>query len=128
MSIDCRTRLHRDRRTLSRDEVFDDLFPEVLERNAALAARGLRYKGLPSLGLTVEDKTLTLREQDGRLTLHDGALQDGAIAALEADALSDLVQDWKSTMGLAMNSQVRMTQGEFSHWVGWEPVFRALFD
>ena len=78
MSIDCRTRLHRDRRTLSRDEVFDDLFPEALERNAALAARGLCYKGLPSLGLTVEEKTLTLREQDGRLTLHDGALQDGA--------------------------------------------------
>jgi len=29
MSIDCRTRRHRDRRALSRDEVFDELFPEA---------------------------------------------------------------------------------------------------
>jgi hypothetical protein len=128
MSIDCRTRLHRDRRTLSRDEVFDEVFPEAIECNAALAARGLLYKGLPSLGLTVEDKTLTLSEQDGRLTIHHGAQEDGAIAALDAASLSDLVQDWKTTMGLAMNAQVKMTQGGFADWVGWEPVFRALFD
>jgi hypothetical protein len=31
-------------------------------------------------------------------------------------------------MGLAMNSRVRLTQGEFGDWVGWEPVLRALFD
>ena len=128
MSIDCRTRRHRDRRALSRDEVFDELFPEAIERNAALAARGLLYKDLPSLGLTVEDKTLTLQEQNGRLVLCDGALDSGTIAKLEADALSDLVQDWKTTMGLAMTSQAKVTQGEFSDWVGWEPVFRALFD
>ena len=128
MSIDCRTRLHRDRRALSRDEVFDDLFPEAIERNAALAARGLLYKNLPSLGLSVEDRTLTLTEENGRLTLKQGALDDGTIAALAADSLSDLVQDWKTTMGLSMNSQVEITRGEFSDWVGWEPVFRALFD
>ena len=128
MSIDCRTRFHRDRRTLSRDEVFDDLFPEAIERNAALAARGVLYKGLPPLGLTVEGKTLTLREQNGRLELEEGASDHGAIAELGADALSDLVQDWKTTMGLAMNSQVEVTRGEFGDWVGWEPVFRALFD
>ncbi|MFP6641335.1 MAG: phytanoyl-CoA dioxygenase family protein, partial [Myxococcota bacterium] len=128
MSIDCRTRFHRDRRTLSRDEVFDDLFPEAIERNAVLAARGLLYKGLPSLGLTVEGKTLTLKEQNGHLELEEGAFDHGAVAELGADALSDLVQDWKTTMGLAMNSQVDLIQGEFSDWVGWEPIFRALFD
>ncbi len=108
--------------------MFDDLFPEAIERNAALAARGVLYKGLPPLGLTVEGKTLTLREQNGRLELEEGASDHGAIAELGADALSDLVQDWKTTMGLSMNSQVEITQGEFSDWVGWEPVFRALFD
>lgn len=128
MSIDCRTRLHRDRRTLSRDEVFGNLFPEAIERNGALAARGLLYKGLPSLGLSVEGETLTLKAQNGGLTLQRDAHNGGAVAELEADALSDLVQDWKTTMGLAMSGQVKMTQGEFSDWVGWEPVFRALLD
>ena len=27
-----------------------------------------------------------------------------------------------------MNSRVKLTQGSFEHWIGWEPVFRALFD
>lgn len=128
MSIDCRTRLHNERRTLPRDEVFDDLLPDAIERNAALAARGLLYKGLPPLGLSVEGRILTLKEHGGRLTIGHGGLDHGAIAALEPDSLSDLVQDWKTTMGLAMNSRVKMIQGEFADWVGWEPVFRALLD
>jgi hypothetical protein len=128
MSIDCRTRRHRDRRRLSRDEVFDQLIPEAIERNAALAARGLVYKKLPSLSLTVDDRTLALREEGGALKLVDGVLDDGAMANLDAHALSDLVQDWATTMGLAMNARVKMTQGGFGDWVGWEPVFRALFE
>ena len=125
MSIDCRTRLHRDRQPLSRDEVFDRLLPDAIERNADLAARGLLYKELPSLSLCVEGRTLTLKEEGRRLTLQEGACDDGAVAALGEDALSDLVQDWKTTMGLAMNSQVTMVQGEFSAWVGWEVTNRT---
>ncbi len=128
MSIDCRTRLHCDRQKLARDKVFDVLIPEALERNATLAARGLVYKQLPSLGLTVGGRTLTLKEAGGRLVLAEGALDTGAIAELDADSLSDLVQDWKTTMGLAMNSKVKLVRGDFSDWVGWEPVLRALFD
>ena len=56
MSIDCRTRRHVERRPLSRDEVFDELLPEAIERDGALAARGLLYKGLPSLSLRVDEK------------------------------------------------------------------------
>jgi hypothetical protein len=128
MSIDCRTRLHCERRNLPRDEVFDSWFPEAIERNAVLAARGLAYKGLPPLCLTVGDRTLSICEQNGGLALREGVLREGTIAVFEPEALSDLVQDWKTTMGLAMNSQVEITQGEFSAWIGWEPVFRALFD
>jgi hypothetical protein len=62
------------------------------------------------------------------LQLEQGDNGDGAAVSLDSDALSDLVQDWATTMGLAMNSRVRMTRGDFQHWIGWEPVFRALFD
>jgi hypothetical protein len=128
MSIDCRTRRHCDRKALNSDEIFDRLIPEAIERNAELAARGLLYKGLPCLSLSVEDRTLSLSEQNGRLTIKQGPLDDGAIASLDTSALSDLVQDWATTMGLAMNSRVKMIQGGFDDWIGWEPVFRALFD
>jgi hypothetical protein len=128
MSIDCRTRRHCDRKPLHRDEVFDQLIPDALSKNAELAARGLRYKQLPALTLSVENRSVSLRECSGALRLEEGDTGDSAAVSLDGHALSDLVQDWATTMGLAMNSRARMTRGDFQHWIGWEPVFRALFD
>jgi len=128
MSVDCRTRRHCDRKSLTRDEIFDSLIPEALSNNAELAGRGLQYKRLPALTLTVDGRSISLRERQGRLRIEAGDASDSAVVSLDSDALSDLVQDWASTMGLAMNSRVRVTRGPFEHWLGWEPVFRALFD
>jgi len=128
MSIDCRTRRHRDREPRDRDAIFDLLIPEALSRNAELAARGVRYKNLPALTLSVGDRTVTLCERRGALRIEAGHASDSATAKLDCDGLSDLVQDWTTTMGLAMKSRVKMTQGSFEHWIGWEPVLRALFD
>jgi hypothetical protein len=128
MSIDCRTRRHCDRKPLDRDDIFDSLIPQALSRNAQLAARGLLYKKLPALTLTVDGRSITLRERRGALRIEAGDASDAAAVNLDGDGLSDLVQDWATTMGLAMTSRVKMTQGGFEHWIGWEPVFRALFD
>ncbi|MEP4148317.1 MAG: phytanoyl-CoA dioxygenase family protein [Halioglobus sp.] len=128
MSIDCRTRRHCDRVDLGRDEVFDRLIPQALDRNAELAARGLRYKKLPALTLNVEGRSATLIEKRGVLHFEAGDAYNSTEVSLDSNALSDLVQDWASTMGLAMNSRVKVTRGSFEHWIGWEPVFRALFD
>jgi hypothetical protein len=128
MSIDSRTRLWRDARDLPRDEVLDSILPEAAARNGELAARGLRYKQLPSLGLRVDGRSVTLVERDGKLGLEPGEAAAGAVAEIDTGALSSLVQDQKSTMGLAMSAQVKMATGAFDSWIGWEPVFRALLD
>ena len=128
MSIDRRTRLRRDVRNIPRDEIFDSILPDALEQNAELAARGVRYKKLPSLGLSVDGRAITLAEHDGMLRLEQGESGAGAVAVLNARALSDLVQDQRSTMGLAMNAMVEVDRGAFDGWIGWEPVFRALLD
>jgi hypothetical protein len=128
MSIDCRTRRHCDRKPLHRDEIFDSLIPQALSHHAELAARGLLYKKLPPLTLSADGRSVTLRERRGALRIEAGAASDAAAVNIDSDALSDLVQDWATTMGLAMTSRVKMTQGSFEHWIGWEPVFRALFD
>ncbi len=128
MSIDCRTRRHCDRKNLHRDEIFDLLIPAALSRNAELSARGLKYKKLPALTFSVEGRSITLRERRGLLHVEEGDVSGSAVVSLDSDALSDLVQDWATTMGLAMNSRVKVTRGSFEDWVGWEPVFRALFD
>jgi hypothetical protein len=128
MSIDCRTRRHCDRKSLHRDEIFDALIPHALSHNAELAARGLLYKKLPPLTLNADGRSVTLRERRGALRIEAGDASDAAAVNIDSDALSDLVQDWATTMGLAMTSRVKMTRGSFEHWIGWEPVFRALFD
>lgn len=128
MSIDCRTRLHRDRKDLDREEIFDVLIPQALSEHAELAGRGLKYKNLPALTFTVGARSITLSEDGGALQIQEGAAPGSTVAELDASALSDLVQDWATTMGLAMNSRVKLTQGDFEHWIGWEPVLRALLD
>ena len=106
MSIDSRTRLRRDVRDAPRDEIFDSILPEAIERNSELAARGVLYKELPSLGLSVEGRSVTLAERDGKLRLEEGERSAAAVAVLGAKALSELVQDQRTTMGLAMNWMV----------------------
>lgn len=128
MSIDCRTRRHEDLRELDTEEVFESILPDAVERNGELAARGLRYKQLPSLGLSVDGVAVTLWGRDGKLALQSGTRSDGIVAQLDRGGLSNLVQDRQSTMGLAMNAKVKLAQGAFDAWVGWEPVLRALLD
>ncbi|MFK7896360.1 MAG: phytanoyl-CoA dioxygenase family protein [Myxococcota bacterium] len=127
-SVDFRTRRHCDRVALDRDAIFDTLIPEALEKNGALAGRGVAYKKLPALSLQVEDRRLDLAVENERLVLSESPPAHRALASLDESALSDLVQDWSTTMGLAMKTRVKIVEGDFNEWIGWEPVFRALFD
>lgn len=128
MSIDVRTRLAKDVRELGRDEVIDSVLPDAVTAWGELAGRGLAYQGLPPLGLDVEGRSVTLAAAAGRLVLRPGVAPAGVIGVLAADALSDLVQDMQSTMGLAMTDRVKITLGTLNDWIAWEPVLRALLD
>ncbi len=128
MSIDTRTRLHKHVRSLTRDEIFDTVFPDAIAVHGDLAGRGLAYKQLPPLGFEVDGVTLHLHEAGGVLAMGPGIDSAGVVAVLAEDALSDLVQDTQSTMGLAMTSRVRIAAGSINDWIAWEPVLRALLD
>src|ERR1700722_12435738 len=128
MSIDLRTRLAKDVRSLSREQMFDAVLPDALSVNGDLADRGFQYLELPSLGLDVEGVSVTLGDASGKLGLYPGTNSAGVVAVLAADALSDLLQDVQSTMGLAMTSRVKITVGSINDWIRWEPVLRALLD
>lgn len=132
MTVDIRTRHHKDIRALSAQEVFDAVLPDALAGHGDLAGRGASYKEVPSLGLRVVDGgvvgAVTLAVEDGVLRMRPGVDEAGVVAELGADALSDLVQDVQSTMGLAMTSRVAVVAGTVTDWVAWEPVLRALLD
>ncbi|MGI9603959.1 MAG: phytanoyl-CoA dioxygenase family protein [Acidimicrobiales bacterium] len=128
MAIDQRTRMHADVRAIERDEVFDQLLPGATTDRGDLAGRGAAYKGLGSLGFSVDGRAVTLTERDGRLVLSEGIENADIVGEMASDALSDLVQDSQSTMGLAMTSRVKITAGSLDDWIAWEPVLRALLD
>jgi hypothetical protein len=128
MSIDVRTRSAADIRQLDADELLAETFPVAVATYGELAARGIAYLDLPALSLDVDGRMITLEVVSGTLMLHRGDDRAPLVAALPADALSDLVQDLASAMGLAMTSRVKITTGTINDWIGWEPVLRALFD
>ncbi len=128
MSVDVRTRLHREVRNLDRDAVFEAVVPDAISVYGELAGRGVAYQQLPSLGLHVDGRGITLTESGGVLRIESGTASAGVVVELAADALSDLVQDVQSTMGLLMTSRARITAGNVNDWIGWEPALRALLD
>jgi hypothetical protein len=128
MSIDQRTRLMKDVRTLSVDEVLEGVLPAALEAHGDLAARGATYRALPALGLDIDGTQITLRAEAGRLVVASGVADAGVVARIAAEALSDLFQDYQSTTGLAMTARVRLEKGTIDDWLAWEPVLRALLD
>jgi hypothetical protein len=128
MSIDQRSRLAKDVRSLSREQMFDAVLPDALAVNGDLADHGFMYLELPSLGLEVEGVAVTIGDASKKFGLYPGTDSAGVVAVLGADALSDLLQDVQSTMGLAMTSRVKITAGNINDWIRWEPVLRALLD
>jgi hypothetical protein len=128
MSVDTRTRLDKDIRLLARDEMIDQVLIDALAVHGDLAARGSTYLELPPLGIDVDGRAVTLITESGQMTLVPGIERAGVVVTLAADALSDLLQDTQSTMGLAMTSRVRITVGDINDWISWEPALRALLD
>ena len=128
MSIDRRTRKLKDVRAHSVEEVLDVVLPEALATHGDVAARGALYRETPPLGLDVEGRQWTLRVDAGALVVETGLARAEVVAKIATDALSDLVQDYQSTMGLAMTARVQLEKGTIDDWIGWEPILRALLD
>ena len=88
----------------------------------------MAYKQLSALGFDLGERSATLVVDGDTLTLLDGLDHAAVVAELAPDALSDLVQDRQSTMGLAMTARVKIRDGSLDDWIRWEPALRALFE
>jgi hypothetical protein len=128
MSIDVRTRRYDEVRDLSLTEALDAVLAPAVELRADIAARGQRVMEVPPLGVNVGERGFTLDGEGGALRLSAGVDGAGVVADLGEPALSRLLQDVQSTMGLAMTSDVHISQGVLNDWIAWEPVLRALLD
>jgi hypothetical protein len=128
MSLDVRTRRSDGIRALERDEILDTVLPEAVRTHGDLAARGVNFHHLPALGIAVDGRTVTIETAGDALRMRSDLTGSGAVSVLDSDALSDLVQDVVSAMGLTMTSRAKIIQGDITDWIHWEPILRALLD
>jgi hypothetical protein len=126
-TIDQRTRFQGDAVALDRAWLLNEL-PDILRETGSLGARGVGVLGLSSLGFEVDGVRAHLVVAGDRLDVREGEADDGPVVALDAAALSDLVQDITSTFGLVMASRVELRRGAMQDFVAWEPVLRAVLD
>jgi phytanoyl-CoA dioxygenase PhyH len=128
MSIDQRTRRYDEIGDLTFEQIVDSVIPAAIEANGELAARGATVVDAPPLAFEVDGAGFTLNPTSGTVRLSRDAGGAPVVAELDEAALSRLVQDRQTAMGLAMTSDVHLAQGRLDDWIAWEPVLRALFD
>jgi hypothetical protein len=126
-TIDWRTRNVGPTDVRDAAQLFSDLAHRLTE-TGELAAHGVELLGLPALGFDVDGTTAHLAIVDGSLVLRDGLPDDGVVAALDAEACSELFQDVVSTFGLVMPGRVQFPSKGGDRFVAWEPVLRAAID
>lgn len=127
MSVDQRTRFGSQIEALSFAEAADRLSSAV-DVNSEVAHRGAIALNLDSLGFRFGDYSVGLRGSKGRLQLTSDLEDLSCVVALDGNAMSDLVQDVASTMGLVMRSRAKIVKGSLDEFLSWEPVLRALLD
>jgi Phytanoyl-CoA dioxygenase (PhyH) len=129
VSLDCRTRCDADVRHLDFVEFNERVLPEALRGpNGERVTRALRLLDLPPLALQVDGRSYTYRPSLAGLEIVPGDTHAEAIASMGANALSDLMQDLRSTVALIITDDVRMTRGSQQTLIDWEPIFRAALD
>jgi hypothetical protein len=128
-SVDVRTRSDADLRAVDFVAFHEEELPALLARgHGEVAGRGLAALGLPPLGLEVGARTYTYRAGEGGVEVVPGGDGAAAVAALDPEAFSDLVQDVRSTVALVIGRSVRMVRGGERPLIEWEPVLRAMID
>ncbi len=126
-SIDRRTRGREVKRV---DPVLfcNEEWPSRLSETGELAGRGAEQLGLSPLALEVDGRSWTLAVERGTLTIEPGDSNSLVSAQMDGDAFCDLVDDFKSTLGIVLAGRARITKGEVDRFVRWEPVLRAALD
>ena len=126
-TVDVRTRFEGDEVDYEPADFIESHLPLLVNANGAKAARGGARLALVPLTFDLEGELLTIRIDDGALTVHHGG-DDELVVVLDRGAFSDLMQDVASTFGLQMSGRAEVRLGTLDAFIEWEPVLRCLLD
>ncbi|MDB4470942.1 phytanoyl-CoA dioxygenase family protein, partial [Deltaproteobacteria bacterium] len=93
-----------------------------------IAAQAQQQLQLPDLCLHCEGATFTLSSCDGQMQVTTEETDDSCTLSLSPSAFSDLMQDLRSPIALALAGEAEILRGDMQSFIDWQPIFRALLD
>ncbi len=127
-SLDYRTRPARRVRTIDPAEFCRSEWPKRLRETGGLAGPAAARANLPPLTVEIADTTWTFVPERDTISIVEGPIDPALAVSMDADAFAALVDDHKSTLGLAIAGRAAVTEGDGAHFIGWDPILRAALD
>ncbi len=129
MSIDVRTRVDGEQAPVDPARFFGADLPAALDAAAPLLADAVTALGLPDLVVEVDGAPWTLSADGAAVGVRPGAPAggEGLRLRIDAEALSDLVQDQVTPMGW-FSSGVLDLRGRLERLLDWWLVLRGALD
>jgi hypothetical protein len=128
MGLDLRTRFDRDVRPLDARTVFEDRLPAALDARPDLVGTAVRTRPLRPLTLVVDDDAWSLVPATTRVELRRGRVADAIEWRLAGEALSEVVQDRLSPVGLHASGRLAVANGTLLDLLDWWLALRSVLD
>jgi hypothetical protein len=127
-SIDHRTRMRSDIRSLSATEAIEDVLIPQLGVNEEVTTRGFRRMDAKPLTISAGNERFTLTPFPAALRLVRGGGAVGLSITMSEEALSDAVQDVSTLSWEVMMGRASLAQGTDDELAQWDPILRCLLD
>ncbi len=128
VSVDVRTRTAADERPVDPSRFFEVELPELIAERSMLAVPGARELHPRPMAFEVDGTSWTLLLDGDELRVRPGMDGSAAIARLDAEDLSDIVNDIRTPMGMFTGGDLDMPAGGLDDFLDWWVVLRSLLD
>lgn len=128
MPVDLRTRRETDAQPVVASRCFGEDLPSAFEANRELLAPGLQRLSLRPFSVRVGDHSWTLEAHADCIRVRTGCDASGACVVLNADQLSDLINDQATPMTFLTGGTLVMESGGLGEFLDWWTVLRAALD
>ncbi len=127
MSVDLRFRVDTEQSPVEAGHFFRETLPPLLDAHRDLIAPGARELPLEPFCIETDGEPWTLDWNDDRVEVKSGH-HGKARARLDAEQLSDIVNDQTTPVAFMSNAILDMPEGGLPDFLNWWLVLRSALD
>ncbi len=127
-ALDRRTRRDEDRRRLTPEAFFAEIFPQLAAAHGRLVAEGIQALDAPPLTVEVEGSAWTVQRQGDTVEARRGGVDGALRIALTAEQFSDWAQNQVSFNGFLVARALRLLQGGVLAVSIWDSLWITLLE